>query len=49
MTEHLLEVRDLHTEFPTDEGLVRAVDGVSFHLDRGETWGSSARAAPGSR
>jgi peptide/nickel transport system ATP-binding protein len=33
---HLLEVRDLQTFFSTRAGLVRAVDGVSFYLDRGE-------------
>jgi len=36
---HLLEVKDLATHFPTRAGLVRAVDGVSFHLDRGELLG----------
>jgi oligopeptide/dipeptide ABC transporter ATP-binding protein len=36
---HLLEVKNLQTYFPTREGLVRAVDGVSFHLDRGELLG----------
>ena len=36
---HLLEVRNLQTHFPTRAGLVRAVDGVSFHLDRGELLG----------
>jgi peptide/nickel transport system ATP-binding protein len=36
---HLLEVNDLRTHFPTRAGLVRAVDGVSFHLDRGELVG----------
>ncbi|HEX7294193.1 MAG TPA: ABC transporter ATP-binding protein [Pyrinomonadaceae bacterium] len=36
---HLLEVRNLQTHFPTRGGLVRAVDGVSFHLDRGELLG----------
>ncbi len=35
----LLRVTDLHTEFPTDEGLVKAVDGVSFHVEEGETLG----------
>ena len=32
-----LEVRDLRVEFPTEDGLVRAVDGVSFTVDRGRT------------
>ncbi|HRP47432.1 MAG TPA: ABC transporter ATP-binding protein, partial [Trueperaceae bacterium] len=35
--ERLLEVVDLKTYFDTDEGTVKAVDGVSFHLDKGET------------
>src|SRR5437016_3810820 len=36
---HLLEVKNLATHFPTREGLVRAVDGVSFYLDSGELLG----------
>jgi oligopeptide/dipeptide ABC transporter ATP-binding protein len=36
-SDRLLEVIDLKTYFDTDEGTVKAVDGVSFHLDRGET------------
>jgi oligopeptide/dipeptide ABC transporter ATP-binding protein len=36
---HLLEVRNLETHFPMRAGLVRAVDGVSFHLDKGELLG----------
>jgi oligopeptide/dipeptide ABC transporter ATP-binding protein len=33
---HLLEVNNLQTHFKTRAGLVRAVDGVSFYIDRGE-------------
>jgi peptide/nickel transport system ATP-binding protein/oligopeptide transport system ATP-binding protein len=36
---HLLEVNNLHTQFQTRAGLVRAVDGVSFSLDPGELLG----------
>ncbi|QYO78801.1 ABC transporter ATP-binding protein [Devosia salina] len=32
----LLQVRDLHTHFLTDDGTVKAVNGVSFDIDRGE-------------
>jgi len=33
----LLRIEDLRTQFFTSRGIVRAVDGVSFHVDRGET------------
>ena len=35
----LLEVKNLQTHFPTRAGLVKAVDGVSFHIDEGELLG----------
>ncbi|MFN2484388.1 MAG: ABC transporter ATP-binding protein [Candidatus Limnocylindria bacterium] len=36
---HLLEVRGLRTSFHTRDGVVRAVDGIDFHVDRGEIMG----------
>ncbi len=36
---HLLEVKNLQTHFKTRAGVVRAVDGVSFHVDEGELLG----------
>ena len=35
----LLEVKNLKTYFYTEDGVVKAVDGVDFHLDRGEVLG----------
>jgi peptide/nickel transport system ATP-binding protein len=35
----LLEVRDLKTHFRTDDGIVKAVDGVSFSVEKGRTLG----------
>jgi peptide/nickel transport system ATP-binding protein len=37
--KRLLEIRGLQTEFVTDDGVVRAVDGVDLTIDRGETLG----------
>ena len=39
MAEPLLDIRGLKTWFKTDDGMVRAVDGVDLHIDRGETLG----------
>src|ERR687898_684960 len=35
----LLEVKDLRTHFRTDDGIVKAVDGVSFTVEKGQTLG----------
>ncbi|MBT9260105.1 MAG: ABC transporter ATP-binding protein [Clostridiales bacterium] len=37
MAETLLEIQDLHVEFRTEEGIVPAVAGVSFKINKGET------------
>ena len=39
MPDALLEVEDLRIHFPTQDGLVKAVDGVSFSVERGRTLG----------
>ena len=39
MSNPLLRVRDLQVHFDTDAGVLHAVDGVNFHIDRSETLG----------
>ena len=43
----LLEVRDLKTHFRTDDGIVKAVDGVSFSVDKGKTLGIVGESGSG--
>ncbi|MBO5051790.1 MAG: ABC transporter ATP-binding protein [Clostridia bacterium] len=43
----LLEVKDLHTSFFTDAGEVKAVNGVSFNLDRGRVLGIVGESGSG--
>jgi peptide/nickel transport system ATP-binding protein len=47
MAERLLEVRDLKVQFRTEDGIVRAVDGVDFQLDRGEVLGIVGESGSG--
>lgn len=39
MAERILEVKNLTTSFRTERGIMKAVDGMSFHVDRGEILG----------
>lgn len=47
MTEKLLEVKDLNTHFFTVDGVVPAVDGVSFSISKGETLGIVGESGSG--
>jgi oligopeptide transport system ATP-binding protein len=45
--DNVLEVSDLRTHFQTEDGTVKAVDGISFNLKRGETLGIVGESGSG--
>lgn len=47
MSEPLLQVKNLHTVFPTESGEVQAVNGISFNLDRGKVLGIVGESGSG--
>ena len=47
MAERLLEVKGLKTHFFTDEGVVRAVDGIDLYINKGETLGVVGESGSG--
>jgi len=47
VSEPFLEVRDLRVHFPTDDGVVKSVDGLSFAVTRGKTLGIVGESGSG--
>jgi peptide/nickel transport system ATP-binding protein len=47
MSNQFLELKDLRVHFPTADGLVKSVDGLSFSLDRGQTLGIVGESGSG--
>ena len=47
MSETILQVKNLHTSFPTDSGEVRAVNGINFSLNKGKVLGIVGESGSG--
>jgi peptide/nickel transport system ATP-binding protein len=47
MADPLLDIRDLHVHFETEDGLVKAVDGVSYSVERGRALGIVGESGSG--
>src|SRR4028118_600298 len=47
MSDTVLNVRNLQVQFQTDRGLIKAVDGISFELKRGQTLGIVGESGSG--
>ena len=47
MADRLLDVKGLKVRFTTEDGIVRAVDGVDFELDRGQVLGIAGESGSG--
>ena len=49
MAENVLELKNLNVKFELEEDTVEAVNGISIHLDQGETLGLVGETGAGKR
>ena len=47
MSENLLQIKNLHTVFPIESGEVRAVNGITFNLEKGKVLGIVGESGSG--